>query len=837
MIRVFRRALTAAAALALGLTGAVIVAAPASAAGCTVTLPGDDGSDGTLRYAVETANCAGITINAGLTITLDDPITLDIGTTFTGGFGTTITRSDSFDMFEIEPAAAGAAYQFDNIVFQGTNEGRAFHAASATTAFASFTTNNVHFQNFDSGDGNVGGAVFIGNAAVDNGSVAFNVTSFTSNTAGGPGGGAYVLNASTVNVSGNGSGVGSASINEGTSGGAFSFNAIRGTVTFTNYRLVSNEATDGDGGAIELTDINGKVTIQGCAFGDLFAGNQASENGGAVAITNVVGDIDVIETAENPDPSFRGNQAEGSGGGLFINYEGDGETEIQDVFISEVLFWENDSDGTGGGASIVGAQSLRVSQSEFGNPEVDDPENAGNTSGSGGGLWFGHISGTTTILETGFHFNESNDGNGGGFGTSENGTVDVSASTFVGNTTQADGGAAYVEFLDGTATIQFFATTFDGNEAQDEGGAVYVDSIPVSLLLDTTQFTSNSAVEGSGGAVHIGIVSDGPFPGGANFTIRGSQFIDNETEGSDGGAVYVGENNEVVEIDSSTFSDNSVFGDGDGEGSALAVEENNGTTRLLNATLDELLTETSALYIGEQSVTGLLEILSSTLVSNDTAVFVGSSSGAARLTNSIFSSPAGVPALRLTDESIPFQVSYSLLSSPLIPEIAPGAGNRYSVADMKLAPLAATPGTDPTYLLTRVPLAASPALKIGDASASYLPDFDERGAAFPRVTLGGLDIGAVQTDLQPPLAATGSTGLPVWVPIVGGIVLLAGIGFVIFSVLNRRKVAGAAAGASDSNPLPTTEPAASDSLFPSASTLPPTVDPPAEFGPGQDPKA
>ena len=787
MMSGFRRALTATAALALGLAGAVVVAAPASAAGCTVTLPGDDGSDGTLRYAVETANCAGITINAGLSVTLENPITLDIGTTFTGGFGTTITRDDSFDMFEIDPAAVGAAYQFDNILFQGTNEGRAFHAASATTAFASFTTNNTVFQNFDSGDGSVGGAIFIGNNAVDNGPVAFNVTTFTSNTAGGPGGGAYVLNAASVNVSGNGSGVGSASINEGTSGGAFAFNAIRGTVTFTDYRLVSNEATEGNGGAIELDDIAGKVTIQGCVFGDLFAGNQAAGNGGAAAISDVADDITIdVSTTAGSVSTFRGNQADGSGGAVWIN---DGEEPvIEDVLISNTLFWENDADDLGGGAFVVGAQTLRVSESEFGNPEIADPENAGNTATiAGGGLWFGHVTDTTTILQTGFHFNRATDGAGGGFGTSENGTIGVSASTFVGNYADGNGGAGYIESPDGDATFEFFATTFDGNEADQSGGGLYADSIPESLILDTTQFTSNDAIEGDGGAVHIGVVQDGPFPGGANFTIRGSQFIDNATRGSDGGAVYVDENDEVVEIDSSTFSDNSVSGDGDGEGSALAVEGNDGTVRILNATFDELLTETSALFVGEQSVTGLLEILSSTCVSNGTAVFVGSNSGVLTLTNSIFSSPGGVPALRLTDESIPFQLSYSLVSSPLIPEIAPGAGNRYSVADMKLAPLAVTPGTDPSYLLTRVPLAGSPALKIGDASAAYLPDFDERGATFPRVSAGGLDIGAVQTDLRPPLPATGGAAAPLWMTFLGGSVLLLGTAAL---VLSRRRLRG-----------------------------------------------
>ncbi len=88
------------------------------------------------------------------------------------------------------------------------------------------------------------------------------------------------------------------------------------------------------------------------------------------------------------------------------------------------------------------------------------------------------------------------------------------------------------------------------------------------------------------------------------------------------------------------------------------------------------------------------------------------------------------------------------------------------------------------------------------------------------------------------LAETGSTGLPVWVPVAGGIVLLAGIGFVVFSAINRRKVTGGAvspsATATEGDPGPGT---GGDAVFPEASSAPPTAEPPAEFGSGEDPKA
>ena len=96
----------------------------------------------------------------------------------------------------------------------------------------------------------------------------------------------------------------------------------------------------------------------------------------------------------------------------------------------------------------------------------------------------------------------------------------------------------------------------------------------------------------------------------------------------------------------------------------------------------------------------------------------------------------------------------------------------------------------------------------------------------------GLLVGAQPAAASPgsALAETGATGMPIWIWIVGGIVVLAGIGFVVFSVLSRRgKAAGRAAAVTDA--------AGRSDVFPEASSAPPTAEPPAEFGPGQDPRA
>jgi predicted outer membrane repeat protein len=821
MPRFFRRALVGAAALALGLTGAVIVATPAAAAGCTVTDGGDNAAtDGTLRYAIETFNggddCAVITIQAGLTVTLSAPITLDVGVTFTGGFNTRITRDSSFDMFELAPGADPAqAYQFDNITFDGDNglvpgaeTGRAFHTPGGMGVgpYDSFTTNNCAFNNFTT-DG-IGGAIFL--SGTGDGPVEFSVTSFGSNDADNSGGAAYVQGAASVRVAGNGLGAGAADGNyaghdSNGSGGAFEFGLIAGNVTIQNYRFTDNHALDGVGGAVALNDIGGDVLIDTVQFGDDAAGNEAQSsdptspaNGGGASITNVAGDITVSNS------TFRQNEAGGSGGGLWI--EDTGDSEIEDVSIDTgTVFQQNEAGtdpdaltpGVGGGAGIVGAQSLRVTQSEFGNALVPDPQNWGNEADSGGGLWFGHISGTTTILETGFNNNEASDGNGGGFGTSENGSIAVSASIFATNHADGDGGGAYIEELNSGATVSFDSTDFSNNTAELGGGAISVDSIPESLALTTDQFTGNYAVHQGGGAVEVDVIEDG-----ANFTVRSSQFIDNGTEGSDGGALYVDQNNEVLFIDSSTFSENFMATTNDAFGTSLAVEENNGTTRIMNSTSDEFETDHPLVFVGTQGVTGLLQVQSSTLNGSARTLFVGENGGASQLINSIFGAPTGEPAIELAGGSL-LNLSYSLVSSAFEPSmVSSAATNRFGVTDMKLAPLAVTPGTDPAFLLTRVPLVGSPALKAGDATASYLPDFDQRGSEFPRVSAGGLDIGAVQTDLIPPLPATGST-IPLWIPIVGAVILLVGIAAIAFTVVSRRRLRALEAPAvAPSDPTP-----------------------------------
>ena len=131
----------------------------------------------------------------------------------------------------------------------------------------------------------------------------------------------------------------------------------------------------------------------------------------------------------------------------------------------------------------------------------------------------------------------------------------------------------------------------------------------------------------------------------------------------------------------------------------------------------------------------------------------------------------------------------------------PSATNQFGVANTKLG--ISTNNGGPTQ--TRLPDDDSPAVNTGNAAIEVAaarlrparPDF-------PRVQGVALDIGAVEIQV-PPLPATGST-IPMWIPIVGGVVLLVGIAAIAFTVVSRRRLHAAEAAASA--PKPPSEPSA-----------------------------
>ena len=133
----------------------MLLAAAASAADIPVTSGDDDGPD-TLRQAVAAANALSgedlIVIDPSVgTISLASPLTITDGVAIQGN-GTTVTRTDSFDMVVIDLAGPGAV-ELDSLNFQPEADtiGRAVYATSATPD--SLTITDSTFTGFNSNGG------------------------------------------------------------------------------------------------------------------------------------------------------------------------------------------------------------------------------------------------------------------------------------------------------------------------------------------------------------------------------------------------------------------------------------------------------------------------------------------------------------------------------------------------------------------------------------------------------------------------------------------------------------------------------------------------------------
>lgn len=128
-----------------------------------------------------------------------------------------------------------------------------------------------------------------------------------------------------------------------------------------------------------------------------------------------------------------------------------------------------------------------------------------------------------------------------------NGTLSISNSSFISNTSTAAKGGAIQNF--GTLTVT--NSNFSLNRSYAFGGAIDNDP-PASLLIVNSTFTNNATMNGAGGGA---IDSDAPL------IIIGSIFTNNSSAGSHGGAVWIFD---TATIGNSLFMNNTATGTGEG---------------------------------------------------------------------------------------------------------------------------------------------------------------------------------------------------------------------------------------------------------------------------------
>ena len=235
--------------------------------------------------------------------------------------------------------------------------------------------------------------------------------------------------------------------------------------------------------------------------------------------------------------------------------------------------------------------------------------NIKSTNGADGGA-ISHTGGNLTVGSSFFTSNSSVDsggtaGEGGAIavnGVSFPNFVTIDSTTFGLNSAGENGGAIYISTVDGITISNdiFTGNTASGdssNNAQDGGGAIWAtgagkggdSGVTNFFLIFNTQFISNSATKGTGGAIVLnsGDLSFGNYdftnpkiPGGvvaSNFTgnsAKGAAPTGNDQRSGSGGAIFAAGNLSVLQ--SSFVSTIGANSSAHGSGGAIAFNDAGG---------------------------------------------------------------------------------------------------------------------------------------------------------------------------------------------------------------------------------------------------------------------
>ncbi len=386
--------------------------------------------------------------------------------------------------------------------------------------------------------------------------------------------------------------------------------------------------------------------------------------------------------------------------------------------------------------------------------------------------------------------------NGFGGGINNNGTLTVTACTIESNSAQ--GGAGI--YNDGTLTVT--GCEIESNSAAGVGGGIDNDS--GTLTITNTTFASNSAVSGGGGIMNkskstlnltgSALADNSAVSGGgiennnSMLTVTGSTFAGNESTGTQataggggidnaggtasvtsstlsgnaavvgGGGIY--QSGGALTITGSTLSDNSVSGPG---GPGGGIDENAGTMGTLTITNSTIAGNSAqGLGAGIQENTGALLAVNCTIAYNvETASGASGLGGGMDITqgpvtldNTLIAlntdGPGlGAPADNLFSdgEEVSPASQNNLIGTGGDNSGLAGAsnGNQLGVAIPGFGALADNGGPTETIAL----LANSPAINAGNNALAVDPggnplSTDQRGAGFPRIVNGTVDIGAFE---------------------------------------------------------------------------------------------
>ncbi|HZW52339.1 MAG TPA: right-handed parallel beta-helix repeat-containing protein [Rudaea sp.] len=363
--------------------------------------------------------------------------------------------------------------------------------------------------------------------------------------------------------------------------------------------------------------------------------------------------------------------------------------------------------------------------------------------------------------------------------------VTISGLTITGGYSNDGGGIdAY------NADLQVNDCIVTGNYASHAGGGIYIGGYYSTLTVSRSTISNNFAYYEGGGVATMEY--------GATITLQQSSLTGNQAKY--GGGVYVhSDNGHALTITGSTISGNSVrsysyyYGGNNrsygGLGAGVFVEHtpltisnstiaNNNAARIGGGVFNFINDS------GNYSAT-----LSNSTVSGNSANYAGgivqSYNGTINLSNTVIAgNTAGEDADTGTPRGGDIAASFSLIGDTGGSTISDNGGTLLNVAP-QLGALADNGG--PT--MTMLPLAGSPLIDAGDPAFSG-PATDQRGAGFPRIINGRVDIGAVEFGTAAAATAVPAPGLGLGGQLgLGALLGLAGL-----AVVRRRRMLGAAAG-------------------------------------------
>jgi predicted outer membrane repeat protein len=384
---------------------------------------------------------------------------------------------------------------------------------------------------------------------------------------------------------------------------------------------------------------------------------------------------------------------------------------IVGVFLNDLVITNGNAGANNGGAVELGAGDLTVTNCSF----------SQNQAAVGGAIYATNTSITPRTLSINGTFtgNQSTNGAGGAVYMLGATNVSILGGTYTNNTSSAEGGALRVQTSSGLTTIT--GSLFANNTANggNGGGAIFVQGN--TNVTDTTiRDNTCAATAGGGGGIFVQGGSTGTLSM-TGCTVSGNR-VNNST--ASGGGVYNQGNLVVV---NSTIHDNRA-----GLGGGLAFVNGSPTGSITHSTI----TNNSAFFGiasgGGVTITGTGTLsIGNTIIAGNTLENGGSGPDVGGTINS---------------------TGYNLIESTAGATInGTTTGNIYNTSP-NLGALQFNGG----LTATRLPNAGSPVINAGDPAFSGPPANDQRGAGYPRVVGGRLDIGAVEKDAAAAPRVTGS---------------------------------------------------------------------------------